>query len=47
MASSYAGGSLQVEVPPRPKESNGKELDHFKCPYCLVPKAIETDRAWK
>ena len=36
MASSYADENIRVEVPPRPKGENGKELDCFKCDYCLV-----------
>ena len=47
MASSYTGGSLLVEVPPRPKGENGRELKIFECPYCFVLQTIETDHAWK
>ena len=46
IASSYTGSSLHVEVPPRPKAEDGKELDHFECPYCLVTKMIRSKRAW-
>ncbi|KAI9769209.1 MAG: hypothetical protein M1840_004338 [Geoglossum simile] len=45
--SSYAGETLRVEVPPRPKGKEGKDLDFFKCPYCLTTKLIKNDRAWK
>jgi hypothetical protein len=47
MASSYTGGSLRVEVPPRPKGDNGRELETFECPYCFVLQTIKTDHAWK
>ncbi|KAF8535327.1 hypothetical protein BDD12DRAFT_797171 [Trichophaea hybrida] len=47
MASSYACGNLRVELPPRPKGKDGKELDRFECPYCLVIQCIKTDHSWK
>lgn len=47
MVSSYAGGNMRVEVPPRPKGKDGKELDCFECPYCLVTQFIKTKHAWK
>lgn len=47
MASSCSGENMRVEVPPRPKGKDGKELDRFKCPYCLVTQSIETKHAWK
>jgi hypothetical protein len=47
MASSYTGGSLSVEVPPRPKGDSGRELDTFECPYCFVLQTVKTDHAWK
>jgi hypothetical protein len=47
MASSFASGNLQVEVPPRPRGNNGKSLDCFKCPYCLIIQSIKTDHTWK
>jgi hypothetical protein len=46
-ASSYAGKDLHVEVPARPKGDDGKELDRFKCPYCLITKVITSDHKWK
>lgn len=47
MASSYAVSYLEVEVPPRPKGKDSKELDYFECPYCLVAQSIKNERAWK
>ncbi|KAF8246379.1 hypothetical protein K440DRAFT_366824 [Wilcoxina mikolae CBS 423.85] len=47
MVSSYTGQNLRVEVPPRPKGKDGKELDRFECPYCLVIQCIKSDHAWK
>ncbi|MCJ1468073.1 hypothetical protein MMC07_006699, partial [Pseudocyphellaria aurata] len=47
IASSYTSRYLKVEVPPRPKGKDGKELDYFECPYCLVTKSIKNERAWK
>jgi hypothetical protein len=47
MASSYAGNDLHVEVPSRPKGNDGKELNRFECPYCLVTKVISSDDQWK
>ena len=47
LESSCASSSLCVEVPPRPKRDNGKELETFECPYCLEPQRIKTDHAWK
>jgi hypothetical protein len=46
IASSYTGNSLRVEVPPRPKGEDGKELDRFECPYCLVTKMIRSNHTW-
>jgi hypothetical protein len=47
MASSYAGDGLRVDVPPRPKNEKGDELELFECPYCLITKHISTHRKWK
>jgi hypothetical protein len=47
MASSYSGGDLQVEVPPRPTGEDGEDLEWFECPYCLIIKNITTDHRWK
>lgn len=47
MASSYANENMRVEVPPRPKGKNGKELNCFECQYCLVTQFIKTERTWK
>ncbi|CAI6341288.1 unnamed protein product [Periconia digitata] len=47
MASSYAGKDLRVDVPPRPRDENGQELDFFECPYCLLTKNIGNGRKWK
>ncbi|KAH0543124.1 hypothetical protein FGG08_002550 [Glutinoglossum americanum] len=47
MPSSYSGENLRVEVPPRPKGKDNKDLDRFECPYCLVAQFVKTDRAWK
>ncbi|KAL9045457.1 MAG: hypothetical protein Q9214_001499 [Letrouitia sp. 1 TL-2023] len=35
MASSYAT-KLRVDVPDRPRDINGEELQDFKCPYCFI-----------
>lgn len=47
LASSYAGKDLYVEVPPRPKGDDGKELDRFECPYCLRAMVITSSHKWK
>jgi hypothetical protein len=47
MASSYAGNDLKVEVPPRPKGKDAKDMDRFECPYCYVIKSISSDYKWK
>ena len=46
MASSYAS-KLRIEIPDRPRGSNGKELEYFKCPYCCVLTKSGTARHWK
>lgn len=47
LVSSYAGENILVEVPPRPKGKDGKELASFKCPYCLTIQHIKSERVWK
>lgn len=47
MASSFAGKSLRVEVPPRPKGNGEKGLDWIECPYCFNLKNVATDHKWK
>jgi hypothetical protein len=47
VASSYAGKHLRVDVPSRPKNDNGEELESFECPYCLLTKYISNERKWK
>lgn len=47
MASSYAGKDIQVDVPARPKDRNGHELEMFKCPYCLITMHIRSKHKWK
>lgn len=41
MASSYAGENMRVEVPLRPKGKDGKELECFECPFCLITQFIK------
>ncbi|KAH8723786.1 hypothetical protein GQ44DRAFT_773663 [Phaeosphaeriaceae sp. PMI808] len=47
MASSYAGNDLRVDIPSRPKNDDGEELEQFECPYCLLTKSIYNDEKWK
>lgn len=47
MASSYACNDLRLEIPPRPLDSDGNELDEFECPYCFTLKHITTGNSWK
>ena len=47
MASSYAGKDIRIDVPSRPKNDDGQELEWFECPYCLLTKNISNDRKWK
>jgi hypothetical protein len=47
MASSYAGKAIRINVPSRPKNDDGQELEEFKCPYCLLTKNVSNDRKWK
>ncbi|KAI4157301.1 MAG: hypothetical protein LQ342_008398 [Letrouitia transgressa] len=47
MASSFAGKELQIEIPPRPTDDSGVQLEWFQCPYCLISRHIPTDRKWK
>jgi hypothetical protein len=47
MASSYAGKDLRIDVPPRPKNDYGQELEWFECPYCFLTKNITNERKWK
>jgi hypothetical protein len=47
MASSYAGKTIRISVPSRPKNDDGQELEQFECPYCLLTKNVSNDRRWK
>ncbi|KAL9101608.1 MAG: hypothetical protein Q9163_003147 [Psora crenata] len=47
VASSFAGKELQIEIPPRPTDDSGVELECFKCPYCQISRHIPTERKWK
>ncbi|KAF2118796.1 hypothetical protein BDV96DRAFT_642969 [Lophiotrema nucula] len=47
MASSFAGKYLNVEIPSRPSDEDGQELDMFECPYCLTTKIINSSHKWK
>lgn len=47
LASSYAGETLRVEVPPLPKGDDGKGHGSFKCPYCRINQYIKDRHAWK
>jgi len=47
MASSYARKDIRVDVPSRPKNDDGQELERFECPYCLLTKNVSNDRRWK
>jgi archaellum biogenesis ATPase FlaH len=47
MASSYAGKAIRIDVPSRPKNDDGQELEQFECPYCLLTKNVSNDRRWK
>ncbi|KAF1833831.1 hypothetical protein BDW02DRAFT_648127, partial [Decorospora gaudefroyi] len=47
MASSYAGKAIRIDVPSRPKNDDGQELEQFECPYCLLTKNVSDDRRWK
>jgi hypothetical protein len=46
-ASSYAGKDLRVEVPPRPRGDDGKQMEKFECPYCFITISITADHKWK
>jgi hypothetical protein len=47
MRSSYTDEHLKVEIPSRPRGEDGKPLDRFKCPYCMLAQFINTHREWK
>ncbi|KAF2006121.1 hypothetical protein P154DRAFT_254087 [Amniculicola lignicola CBS 123094] len=47
MASSFTGNDLRIEVPHRPQNEDGEELEWFECPYCLITKNITTAHKWK
>jgi hypothetical protein len=47
IASSYAGKAIRIDVPSRPKNDDGQELERFECPYCLLTKNVSNDRRWK
>lgn len=47
MASSYAGKDLRIDVPPRPMNDDGQEMEWFECPYCFLTKNISNKRKWK
>ena len=46
-ASSVTGKELQVEMPLRPRDEDGKEKDSFVCPYCLTTQNISTINKWR
>ena len=46
MASSYAA-KMPVEIPKRPRDEHGEELQDFKCPYCFIACHVETRVLWK
>ncbi|KAF3930612.1 hypothetical protein ABW19_dt0205145 [Dactylella cylindrospora] len=45
--STYTSQNLVVDIPPRPKDANGKEMEQFLCPYCYVVQDIRTQRQWR
>ncbi|KAF2197185.1 hypothetical protein GQ43DRAFT_381557, partial [Delitschia confertaspora ATCC 74209] len=47
MASSYTGTDFQVEVPSRPKGTEGRGLDCFECSVCFIPQTIKSSHHWK
>ena len=47
LASSYTSKEMEVEIPPRPKDADGKALHYFECPYCALFKHIKTNSQWK
>lgn len=47
VAGSRATREIRLEVPPRPKQSDGKPAILFKCNYCFIPIQIGNDRSWR
>ncbi|KAM7215294.1 hypothetical protein V8F06_009345 [Rhypophila decipiens] len=47
VAGSRAARELRIEVPLRPKQSDGTFATLFKCNDCYLPVQTETDRAWR
>jgi len=46
-ASSYAINSIDVSIPPRPKNADGVPHTFFLCPYCRIMQFIQTEKSWK
>jgi len=47
VASSFAENELRIQIPPRPTDDNGVELNLFECPYCLISKQLLSENKWK
>lgn len=45
--STYASQNLPLQIPPRPKGADGKELKNFLCPYCFVVVNIASQKQWR
>lgn len=49
---SYSSSSLTlasslIDIPPRPKDNLGAELECFLCPLCFTTQAIASEREWR
>jgi hypothetical protein len=44
---STVGSEDKVSIPPRPRGSDGRELDQFECPYCFHLVETKSSHDWK
>ncbi|KAE9375902.1 hypothetical protein N431DRAFT_481107 [Stipitochalara longipes BDJ] len=40
-------GKLKVEVPRRPRDVDGKEMEEFECPFCFTIQCVRNQHQWK
>lgn len=40
-------GKLKVEVPRRPRDADGKEMEEFECPFCFTIQCVSNQHQWK